>query len=168
MKIIANAAAYQLTWFLAVLGGNRGACIALSLLLLHLMFSAKRMADLRMMLLLLFTGLVVDGTLHQIGFISFTQTGFPIPFWLMVIWLALAITPHHCLAWLKNRLFLSAVFGALGGPVAYWAGVRLGAATFHWSLPLSIGTLAVLWAFLWPLVMYFSVVIDNVQRQSSL
>jgi hypothetical protein len=165
MKIIANAAVYQLSWFLAVLGGNMGAWLAIGMLLLHLAFSSVRMADIQMMLLLLCTGLVVDGTLHQIGFISFKETGFPIPFWLVVIWLALAITPHHCLSWLKNRPFLSAVFGALGGPIAYWAGTRLGAATFAWSLPLSIGTLAVIWAALWPAVMYFSVVISRPQPQ---
>lgn len=136
-------------------------------LLLHLAFSSVRIADVRMMVLLLFIGLVVDGTLHQIGFISFKETGFPIPFWLVVIWLALAITPHHCLSWLKNRLFLSPIFGALGGPIAYWAGVRFGASTFNWSLPLSIGTLAVIWAALWPAVMYFSVVICKPQPHPS-
>lgn len=165
MKTIANAAAYQLSWLLAVLGGNMGACFAVGLLLLQLAFSSVRMADVRMMLLLLFIGLVVDGTLHQIGFISFKETGFPIPFWLIVIWLALAITPHHCLSWLKKRTFLSAIFGALGGPIAYWAGVRLGAATFNWSLPVSIVMLAVLWAALWPSVMYFSVVLSSPQPQ---
>lgn len=167
MKIIANAVAYQLSWFLAVLGGNAGASFGVGILLLHLVFSSKRMADLRMMFLLLFTGLVVDGTMHQIGFISFTQTGFPIPFWLMVIWLALAITPHHCLAWLKNRLLLSSIFGALGGPAAYWAGVRLGAATFNWNLGLSLVALAVLWAILWPSVMYFAEVTGNYRKHHS-
>jgi hypothetical protein len=165
MKIIANAAVYQLSWFLAVLGGNMGAWFAVGLLLLHLAFSSVRMADIQMMFLLLCIGLIVDGTLHQIGFISFKETGFPIPFWLVIVWLALAITPHHCLSWLKNRMFLSAVFGALGGPIAYWAGARLGAATFNWSLPLSIGTLAVIWAALWPSVMYCSVVTSRSQLQ---
>ncbi len=165
MKIIVNAAAYQLSWFLAVLGGNMGACFAVGLLIVHLVFSSARMADLRMMFLLLCIGLVVDGTLQQIGFISFKVTGFPIPFWLVVIWLALAITPHHCLSWLKNRTSLSAIFGALGGPIAYWAGVRLGAATFNWSLPLTIGTLAVIWAVLWPSVMYCSVITGRPKPQ---
>lgn len=165
MKIFANAAIYQFCWFFCVLGGNTGAFFAVGLLLLHLFFSPQRVADLKMMGVLLCVGLIVDGTLHQVGFISFTQTGVPVPLWLMVIWLALAITPHHCLAWLKNRSLLSALFGAFGGPVAYWAGTRLGAATFNWSLPASLGTLALVWALLWPLVMYVSVVADKKARQ---
>lgn len=108
--------------------------------------------------ILFVAGLLIDGTLQQIGFFSFTETGFPIPFWLLVIWLGLAITPHHSLAWLKNRPLLSMVFGALGGSIAYWGGVRLGAAHFNWALIPSLCTLAVTWGLLWPLVMYLSVI----------
>lgn len=158
MKILTNVIIYQLIWFFSVLGGNTGASGGIVLLLIHLLFSLKKRADLLMMGFLLFTGLLVDGTLHQVGFITFAETGFPIPFWLMVIWLGLAITPHHSLAWLQNRPLLSMLFGALGGPAAYWAGVRLGAATFTWTLFPSLCTLSIIWVFLWPAVMYLSVV----------
>ena len=161
MKILGNVLIYQAIWFLSVLGGTSGALGGILLLFIHLIFSPVRGADLRMMGLLLFVGLLVDGTLHQMGFISFTVTGFPIPFWLMVIWLGLAITPHHSLAWLQHRLLLSMLFGAMGGPVAYWAGVRLGAATFNYALLPSLFTLSLIWAFLWPAVMYFSVVLKR-------
>jgi len=112
----------------------------------------------RLVVTILFVGLLVDGTLHQVGFITFTVTRFPIPFWLMIIWLGLAITPHHSLAWLQNRPILSMLFGALGGPAAYWAGVNLGAASFSWPLLPSLFTLSLIWSFLWPTVMCFSVV----------
>ncbi|WP_319549908.1 DUF2878 domain-containing protein [Desulfogranum marinum] len=158
MKSLINILTYQAIWFMGVLGGTIGAYGGILLLLIHLIFSPVRGADLRMMGFLLFTGLLVDGTLHQVGFISFTVTGFPIPFWLMVIWLGLAITPHHSLAWLKHRLLLSMFFGAMGGPVAYWAGTRLGAATFNYALLPSLLSLSLIWAILWPVVMYFSVV----------
>ena len=157
MRILGNVLLYQAIWLLAVLGGDVYAYGGLVLLLVHLILSPVRGDDLRMMGFLLFTGLMVDGTLHQVGFFSFTETGFPIPAWLMIIWLGLATTPNHSLAWLKNRPGLSLLFGALGGPAAYWAGVRLGAAVFNWALFPSLLTLAVIWAILWPVVMYFSV-----------
>ncbi|WP_240744267.1 DUF2878 domain-containing protein [Desulfopila sp. IMCC35006] len=147
---------YQLIWFLCVLGGNRGALAALPLLLMHLALTGSRAADLKMMGIMAFLGLAVDGTLQHIGFFKFTTAGFPIPLWLMVIWLGLAITPHHSLAWLQSRPVLSAVFGALGGPAAYWAGVRLGAASFQWPLLQALAFLSLLWACLWSLVMYCS------------
>jgi len=154
---ILNIFLYQLIWFSSVLGGNKGAVIALIFLLIHLVITKKRVADLKMMGFMLFVGLLVDGTLQQVGFFKFTVTGFPIPLWLMVIWLGLATTPHHSLAWLKKRPLLSAVFGAIGGPVAYWAGVRLGAASFNWPLLQSLLFLAFIWAFIWALVMHYSV-----------
>lgn len=157
MQIIINVILYLLIWFLCVLGGNKGAMIALPLLLVHLATSKTKNADLKMMGFLLFLGCTVDSTLHQVGFFTFTNTRFPIPFWLVVIWLGLAITPHHSLAWLKNQPLLSAVFGALGGPAAYWAGTQLGAASFSWPMLQSLAFLAVIWAFIWTLVMHFCV-----------
>ena len=45
-------------------------------------------------------------------------------------------------------LLVSALFGAFGGLLAYWAGVCLGAATFHWSLPSSLVFLTVVGHFM--------------------
>lgn len=156
MKIFINVLIYQTVWFLAILRGNQGALLGIALLIAHLASSRCRVADLKMMGFLLFLGVLVDGILHQIGFFSFTQSGFPIPFWLMIIWVALAITPHHSLEWMKERLFLASFFGALGGPAAYWAGTRMGAAIFNWPLPASLLVLAVLWSFLFPAIMLYS------------
>lgn len=157
MRLLVNILFYQAIWVLCVLAGNKGAIAGLVIVLIHLVITDRRRDDLKMMGFMLFTGLLVDGTLHQVGFFSFTVSGFPIPFWLMVIWLGLAITPHHSLAWLKKRPLLSLLFGALGGPLAYWAGARLGAASFNWQLLYSLPLLALIWGLLWPAVMLFSV-----------
>ncbi len=156
MKMLLNILIYQATWLLCVLGETRGAVLALPLLGLHLFLSEKRKADLQIMVMFLAAGLIIDGTLSGVGFFSFAQPATPIPFWLAVIWLALAILPHNSLAWLKERPLLSALFGAIGGPLAYWAGVRLGVADFNWPLLPSLLLLAVVWAILWTGAMYFA------------
>lgn len=157
LRLVANIALYQIVWFLCVLGGTSGGLMALPLVLLHLFFSKKRLADLKIMVLLLIAGMLIDGTLLATGFFSFTSdTGWPIPLWLAVIWLALATLPHHSLAWMQGRYLLCALFGGLGGPLAYWAGERLGAMQFHLPLFSSLMILAGIWMVLWPLVMYFS------------
>lgn len=168
LKILCNVIIYQTIWLLSVLGGDNWAWGGLILLLVHLAISPTRAADLQMMAFLLFTGILVDGSLQYAGFFTFTVTGFPIPRWLMIIWLGLAITPHHSLAWLKNRHLLSMMLGGIGGPAAYWAGVRLGAAAFNWPLLPSLCTLAIIWALLWPAVMYFSVLSKNSLSAKSL
>ena len=118
MKALLNIGGYQAIWFLCVLWGNKGALVGLLLVGLHLVLSAKKQADLRMMALLAFWGMIVDGTLAWIGFFSFTEGGLPIPFWLLVIWLGLATTVHHSLAWMKTKPVLALLFGGIGGPAA--------------------------------------------------
>jgi len=156
MKYIANALAYQAVWFLAILWSNRGAGIGCVIILTLLATSRSRGNDLKMIVFLMFLGLLVDGTLQQVGFFAFTSPGFPIPFWLLVIWIGLAMTIHHSLAWFKDKLLPAAFFGGLGGPAAYWAGTRMGAASFGWSLPISLFALAVIWSLLFPCIMLYS------------
>lgn len=156
MNIFANFTLYQIAWFLCVFLENTGGLIAFPLLFLHFYLSPSKKADLRLMGLLLFAGLLIDGALCFTGLLRFNVPALPIPFWLAVIWLFLATLPHHSLKWLKKRPFLSALLGTLGGPLAYWAGVKFGAAQFGWGLSLSFFVLAGTWAILWPLVMLFA------------
>ncbi len=156
MKLIANALAYQAVWFSAILWATPGAAVGCVIIGILFMTSDRKSDDLRMMGFLMFLGLLVDGTLQQVGFFIFKSPGLPIPFWLLVIWIGLAMTIHHSLAWLKNKLLLAALFGGLGGPAAYWAGTRMGAASFNWSLPASLLVLAIIWAFVFPTIMIFS------------
>jgi len=156
MNVLLNILIYQVIWFLCVIGETRGAILALPLLGLHLYFSQNRKADLQLMAAFLVAGLIIDGSLHGVGFFRFEAPARPIPFWLIVVWLALATLPHNSLSWLKGRPFLSALFGAAGGPLAYWAGVRLGVADFNWPLLPSLLLLAVIWALLWSGAIYFA------------
>lgn len=156
MKLIANALAYQAVWFSAILWGNSGAVAGCLIILILLATSENRENDLKMIGFLMFLGLLVDGTLQQVGFFSFRSPGFPIPFWLLIIWLGLAMTIHHSLAWFKNRLLLAALFGGVGGPAAYWGGTRMGAASFNWSLPASLLLLAFVWSLIFPTIMLVS------------
>jgi hypothetical protein len=153
MNALVNIALYQIVWFVCIRFGNSGGLISLPLLALHLFLSDKRRADLKTMGGLLVAGVVIDGTLNVVGFFTFDPQGYPIPFWLVVIWLGLATLVHHSLNWMKSRLLLCALFGALGGPLAYWAGVRMGAAVFNRELLPSLLVLAAIWGALWPCVM---------------
>ena len=153
MNLLLNIAIYQAIWFLCVLLGNLGALLSLPLLALHFLFSGKRAADARMMAILVTLGLIIDGSLRVAGVLALSGWGWPIPVWLATIWIGLATLPHHSLWWMRSRILVNILFGAIGGPLAYWGGTRLGAAAFPLSLEFSLLVLAVVWAVLWPLVM---------------
>jgi len=156
MNILVNVILYQAVWFLCVFKENSGALIGLAFLATHLYFSTCRYKDIRMMALLLAIGVLIDGALSLAGFMTYNVLALPIPFWLAVVWLALATLPHHSLRWLKGRPFLSSLLGALGGPLAYWAGVKAGAASFSLPLITSLALLAIIWGVLWPFTMYIA------------
>lgn len=154
MNIFVNILMYQGIWFLGVLYGDRGGLLALSLLALHLVLSPRPFADMKMIALFVVAGLLIDSLLQVFGVLAFFAPSRPIPFWLIVIWAGLAILPLHGLRWMQGRHWINVFFGALGGPPAYWAGVRLGAASFPQSTVFSLAVLAVVWALFWPLAMY--------------
>jgi uncharacterized protein DUF2878 len=67
---------------------------------------------------------------------------------MLSLWIAFATTLNHSLRWLMTRPVGAALAGALGGPLAYLAGARLGALT----LVTPATTLAII-ALLWMLAM---------------
>ncbi|ROQ27448.1 DUF2878 domain-containing protein [Gallaecimonas pentaromativorans] len=148
MHWLLNLLLYQGAWLVAVLA--KSAWPVLAILALHLWLSNQRRADSRLMLLYMFIGALVDGSLSLLGLFDFGPGVYLVPLWLVALWAALAMLPNHSLAWLKGRLWLNVLLGALAGPLAYWGGVRLGAAQFGWPLMPAIATLALVWAGLWP------------------
>ena len=65
-----------------------------------------------------------------------------------MLWMFFAMTLNHSLAWLSQKIYISILFGALGGPLAYIAGEKLGAITLLSAN--SIITLSIGWAFITP------------------
>ncbi|MBT8361137.1 MAG: DUF2878 domain-containing protein, partial [Deltaproteobacteria bacterium] len=98
MNWFINLIIYQITWFICVLGGNDLSWIPLIFLGIHLYLSPYRKADSMLIIALFCVGIVIDGTLKVLGLFNFTSDSFPIPYWLMVVWLVLATLPNHSLA----------------------------------------------------------------------
>jgi len=72
------------------------------------------------------------------------------PPWIVVLWAQFAATLRYCLRWLGRDWRVAMSFGALGGPLAYWLGERLGAVQVDgltaWAL------LALLWGVAIPVL----------------
>ena len=72
-----------------------------------------------------------------------------------------AIALNVTLRWLRYRLWLSSLLGALAGPLAFISGVRLGAAQFVDARPALIA-LALGWGVALPALVWLSVRFDGV------
>ena len=163
-----NVAIYQTGWFCCLLGAAwgfpiAGALIGLSLAGLHLMLAASWKNEALLMLAACLLGVVIDSIQQALGLFTFTRDPvWPVwlPLWVFVIWAQFATLFHYALHWLSGRYFLAAFFGLIGGPFAYWSGIRIGAASFGDNPSLTVVTLAVVWALVTPLLCRLSDALD--------
>jgi hypothetical protein len=63
---------------------------------------------------------------------------------------------NGCVAWLHHRYVLAGLLGAIGGPLSYFGGLKLGAATTDQPMLLVLGVIAVIYALVTPLFFYLA------------
>ncbi|MGH8305243.1 MAG: DUF2878 domain-containing protein, partial [Steroidobacteraceae bacterium] len=141
MSLWGNLLGYQLVWFVAVCGAGRSlawpAVLAAALFAAcQLVLSGERTLEVRLIIAAIVLGVLLDGTLATARLLHYAAPSPAVPaggapLWILALWAAFALTLNHSLKWLKGRYLLSALCGALGGPLAYAAAGRLaGAVTF--------------------------------------
>jgi hypothetical protein len=158
--VLANVAAFQIGWFALILGAARGhpelgVLIGLAIVGWHLLLASDAAAELRLVALSAVVGAVFDSALAALGLIQFdsgTIAAWLAPPWMVVLWMVFATTLNVSLRWLKGRRLLGAVLGATAGPLAYYAGVRLGAAHVPDSMAGTLLAVAIIWGIALPLL----------------
>lgn len=155
-----NFALYYAGWFACILGPAwgypwTGTFIALGLIACHLALARRPGGEVTLMLAAAAVGLVVDTVQIAGGLLRFPSAGrfawLP-PAWLIVLWAQFAATFHFSMQWLKGRPWLAALFGAVGGPLAFLAGHKLGVVDFHPEVWRSMLSLAIVWGAVLPLL----------------
>lgn len=148
-----NYALFQAGWFVCVLGAATGypwlaTAIGLLLVLVHLVLVRDAVRESLLLLASLLLGLVVDGIHIRTGVLVFPIGTFhpdlP-PAWILILWLQFAMSLHYSLSWLTGRYVLGVLLGSVSGALAYWAGVRLGAAAFGTELIHSLVQIGLSW-----------------------
>jgi len=156
MRAVANFIAFQIGWFATVLGAGHGmpwlgVVIVPWVLLLNLFLSADWRQELVVALAAAAMGFAVDTALVAAGVfvpVPFLVPGPFSPPWMVMLWVNQATTLNACMAWLRRRYLAGALFGAVGGPLAYYGGAKLGAATLPSTNGLII--LGIAWACAFP------------------
>lgn len=154
MNLWGNVIGYQIVWFTAVWGASRGLAwpaviAALLFAACQLAISRERGAEVRLVLAAVVLGVVLDGALAATDLVRYAAASSALPpggaaVWILSLWVAFALTLNRSLGWLIGKPLVSLLLGAIGGPVAYMAAGRLGAATFaapqwHGLLALGVG-----------------------------
>ena len=140
MRNLANFLLFQVAWFACVGGAAegdmwRGPLATLLVLGLHLAFVTRpgdRVREALFVLVVGVAGFALDSGLHALGLLAYPTSAeaWPhgaVPPWITALWVLFATLPHHSLGWLGGRPRLAFLLGAIGGPLSFLAGTRLGA-----------------------------------------
>jgi hypothetical protein len=154
-----NFAAFQLAWFACVLAAAEGrpllATLAVAVAVgVHLWLAPRRAPEAMLVLVVASIGLFWDSLVVSLGLVRYTSGNFAdgvAPVWIIAMWALFATSLNLSMGWLKGRAWLAALFGAVGGPLAYLAGERLGGVQMPDPV-LALGAQAIGWAAILPLL----------------
>jgi hypothetical protein len=137
--MLQNFILFQIGWFSCVIGGASstyhwaGVVVVAAIVAAHLLRAGNSGNEIKLMLVTTLLGTAWDSSLMAAGLFSFNNgvvfTAL-VPFWMIAMWTLFATTLNLSMRWMKDRYLLAAIFGAIGGPLAYYAGHRLGAVEF--------------------------------------
>lgn len=174
MKLtILNFLLFQTGWFIAVYPASLGLVwfgpiFSLCWLYAHLgIHRNTRYADLLIVIFSSCIGFTLDSLMVLTNVFSFSDNatlGYPSSIWMVALWINLALTLNHSLGWLKEKLVLSSIFGAVGAPLAYYAGHKFGVIYFQ-NITISMLALSCMWACAMPLLFYTLRIFSSRQRQ---
>ena len=151
--MLLNIVLFQLGWFACVLGAvngyaREGAIAAALIVALHIARAPRPKHEAMLALAAALLGLVFESALVWAGWVR-VKEGI---YWLVALWALFATTLNESLRMLQTRPWIAALFGAVGGPLAYYAGARMGALDFVQPAAM-LAALAVGWAAATPLLL---------------
>ena len=154
---VLNFIAFQVAWLVAVAGAAAGypavgpVAVALWIGVFMRRYPTAQ-KDLPVLLAAALIGVLVDSTLVWVGAMSFAEAagpGYPTTPWMVALWINFAASLRHSLHWICGRYVLGFALGAIGGPLAYFAGAKMGALVIQ--SPLAV---IVAWSIAMPLLLW--------------
>ena len=156
MTVALNVALFQAGWLACVLAAAHGLpwagiLAAAAVVAWHTARAQSPARELKLVALAVVVGALCDSALAASGWIAFAPEAAAglAPWWILAMWALFATTLNVSLAWLRSRLPLAGVLGAISGPLAYWAGARLGALELRQPAA-ALAALALGWAAILP------------------
>jgi len=161
VRVALNAALYQAGWFACVLGAvhghaSVGIVAAVAIIGWHLASAPQPGREAALIALCAVAGALFETLLVRGGWVRYdTAATFldgAAPVWMIMLWAMFATTLNVSLRTLRDHVALAALLGLVGGPLAYYGGVRLGAIAFP-DVAAALVAIGIGWAILAPAVL---------------
>ena len=171
MSMLINFIAFQVGWFACVLGAANGMpwlgpIVVTAAVALHLARARRPLQEFWLVCCAMAFGLVADSLLLATGWLSY-PAGLWLPglapYWIVAMWALFATTLNVSMGWMRGRPLLTFLMGAVGGPLSYWAGQKLGAIELD-PPGYALVALALAWGIAMPLLMWLAGRLDGVRE----
>lgn len=167
MTFWSNLIGYQAVWFAAVIGAGHGkawpgltACIVF--VTWQVLAAEQPSVELRLIAVALALGMLIDGVLAHEGWLRYAAPAPALPphgapAWILVLWASFSLTLNRSLAYLRERIWLALLLGAIGAPLAYlgaqrgWRSVVFEQPSWH-----GLAWIACSWAIALPLLAWLA------------
>lgn len=173
MLYIINFVAFQVGWFSSVLGGAQqmpwlGPVVVLAALAIHFRAAKRPTEELMLVLSCAAIGALFDSVLVALGWVQYSSgmlVEMAAPYWIISMWMLFATTLNVSMRWMRQREWLAAFFGLIGGPTTYYAGMKLGGIILV-DQTAALAALGVGWAIMMPILLRLSQYYDGFADRS--
>jgi hypothetical protein len=156
--VIKNLAFFKIGWVACVMFAAAGSPLLATLsvaavAIFHLLSIKAPLKEALLLLAAAVIGLGWESFMVWTGLVQYPgyESAVLAPYWIVAMWVLFATTINHGLRWTKRHLGVAAVAGLLGGPLAFFGGMNLGAVEFsHTAAALVMIGLG--WALLLPVL----------------
>ncbi len=163
-----NLSLFKIGWLASVLTAAAsipaaGVAVVATVAAVHLFRSDNRQGEAQLLLFAALVGLGWESALVTLGLVEY-GAGSPVPgiapYWIVAMWVLFATTLNGALRWLRKSMLVAVLFGAIGGPLSFFAGQKAGAVVFP-DPALSLFVIGAGWAVLLPLLVRFAARVET-------
>lgn len=163
----------QIGWFACVLSAANavpwmGVSASAVLVAIHLARAVRPLPEFLLLVTAIAIGAFWESILVATGLLAYpngTVIPHAAPYWILALWALFAAQFNTSFGWLKPRIALAALLGAIAGPLSFRAGAGLGAVRFVHPWPATV-VLAIGWSILMPVLVLLSRHWDGVHAQA--
>lgn len=160
IRKVINFVLFQTGWFACVLSAAAGkpwigSAIAAIIIGWHVLLAKAPSREVVLILIAMLIGAIWDSLLVWQSWLTYPSGELlpdTAPYWIIMMWALFASTLNLSLSWLKQSIGLAAILGAISGPLAYYAGARMGAVDFAQPME-ALLALALGWAIFTPILL---------------
>lgn len=166
--VLINISLFKAGWLAAVFSaaasvpvlGTLAIAVAVAV---HLARSESRAGEIRLLALATAIGFSWESLLVATGLVQYGAASVipgTAPYWIVAMWLLFATTLNVGMRWLRKSMIITAVFGAIGGPMSFLAGQKAGAVSFP-DPAVSLAVIGLGWAVFLPLLVRYASRVDE-------